>query len=117
MSEEQLDNILSDPHAGRSNNIYFAHAQSTGGVIVGEVKLASTLRILGGGTYMDMAIVLDTSFNHIHKIFKYVVSEWLSHKSFYNINGIDYCCNDDKMAEVALQFSRASFMMIYPGRD
>lgn len=108
MSEDHLDTVLSDPHADRSNNIYFAHARSTGGVIVGEVKLASALRILGGGTYMDMALVFDMSFNHQHKIFKYVVSEWLSHKSFYNISGVEYCCDDDKMKEVALQFSQAS---------
>lgn len=41
------------------------------------------LRILGGGTYMDMVMVFETSFNHAHKIFKQVVVEWLCHKAFY----------------------------------
>lgn len=108
MSEDHLNEIMSSPNSDQSNNIYFAHARSTGGVIVGEVKIACTLRILGGGTYMDVALLFDTSFNHMHKIFKYVVTKWLTHKSFYNINGIDYCCDEEKMKEVALQFAEGS---------
>ncbi|KAL3795074.1 hypothetical protein ACHAW5_004675 [Stephanodiscus triporus] len=117
MSEDHLDNILSDPNDDRSNNIYFAHARSTGGVIVGEVKLASALRILGGGTYMDMALVFDMSFNHQHKIFKYVVSKWLSHKSFYNISGVNYCCDEDKMKELHYNslMCRKVLLMVYRG--
>ena len=48
MSEDYLDEIMSSRHVDRSKNIYFAHAKSTGGVIPGEVKLASALQILGG---------------------------------------------------------------------
>ena len=57
---------------------------------------------------MDMAIVFNTSFNHMHKVFKYVIVNWLSHKSFYNINGIEYCSDENQMQEVALQFSQSS---------
>ena len=49
MSEDHANALLSSQHADQSRNIYFAHAKSTGGVISGEVKLASALRILGGG--------------------------------------------------------------------
>jgi len=108
MSEEYLKTILSSPHTEQSNNIYFAHAKSTGGVIAGEVKIASTLRILGGATYMDMALIFDTSFNHMHKIFRHVILNWLSHPSFYNINGIEYCSDEERMKEVALLFARGS---------
>lgn len=65
-SEEYLDKIMSSPHTTPCYNIYFAHANSTGGVITGEVKLASTLRILGGGSYMDMALLFHTCFNRMH---------------------------------------------------
>ena len=57
---------------------------------------------------MDMALLFQTSFNHMHKIFKHVVTNWLSHSSFYNINGIKYCSDDERMKEVALQFARGS---------
>ena len=104
MSEDHVNVLLSSQLADQSRNIYFAHAKSTGGVISGEVKLASALRILGGGTYMDMGMIFNITFNHIHKIFKHVIMTWLSHPSFYNINGINYCSDDERMKEVALQF-------------
>ncbi len=90
------------------NNIFFAHYYSTGGFISGEVKLALTLCILGGGWYLDMGLLFVSSFNHTHKIVKYVVNNWLVHESIYPINGVAYCQDDEKMQEVALQFSRAS---------
>jgi hypothetical protein len=107
MSEDHANALLSSQLADQSRNIYFAHAKSTGGVISGEVKLASALRILGG-TYMDMGMIFNISFNHMHKIFKHVIMKWLSHPSFYNINGIKYCSDDERMEEVALQFARGS---------
>lgn len=107
-SEEYLEKLLESPVVDPSRNILFAHAQSTGGFVSGEIKLAITLRILGGATYMDCALLFEVSFNHAHKIVKSVVQDWLLHKSFYPISGIRYCCDDAKMREVALQFSQAS---------
>jgi hypothetical protein len=108
-SEEYIDNIVNSlPRVGSANNIFLAHRASTGGFVSGEVKLALTLRILGGGTYMDMAMIFETSFNHAHKIFKHVIVEWLCHKAFYPIDGIKYCCNEEEMKNVALQFASAS---------
>lgn len=108
-SEEYIDDIMnSRPRVGSANNIFLAHAASTGGFVSGEIKLGLTLRILGGGTYMDMAMIFETSFNHAHKIFKHVVVEWLCHKAFYPINGIQYCSNEEQMRDVALQFASAS---------
>ena len=107
-SEEYLEELLESPVVDPSRNILFAHAQSTGGFVSGEIKLAITLRILGGATYMDCALLFEISFNHAHKIVKSVVQDWLLHKSFYPISGITYCRDDAKMREVALQFSQAS---------
>jgi hypothetical protein len=84
------------------SNILFAHAHTTGDIISGKkVKLAITLRILGGGPYLDLALLFESSLNHTHKIVKHVVKNWLMHESFYPNS-------DEKMQEVALQFSRAS---------
>ncbi len=80
-SEYYLNNILTTmPRVGLANNIYIAHANSTSGMISGEIKLAMTLRILGGGSYLDISMLFESSFNHAHKILKYVVKEWLCHK-------------------------------------
>ena len=57
-SEQYLDARLMSPPK-RSNNIFHAHPKTTGGMICGEVKLAVTLRILGGGSYRVFAVQPD----------------------------------------------------------
>jgi hypothetical protein len=108
-----LDEILSrqlpnSDHNHRWTNILFAHKHSTEGFISREVKVAITLCILGGGPYLDLALLFESIFNHTHKIVRYVVHNWLVHESFCPINGVDYCWDKQQMQEVALQFSLAS---------
>ena len=79
-SEQYLHARLMSPPK-RSNNIYHAHQKSTGGMICGEVKLAVTLRILGRGSYLDMAMIFKSTFNHANKLFVEVVYRWLCHCS------------------------------------
>ena len=102
-SEQYLDARLMSPPK-RSNNIFHAHQNSMGGMICGEVKLAVTLRILGGGSYLDMAMVFKSTFNHANKLFVKVVYNWLCHRSFYPINGIAYVRDEERMAKVATQW-------------
>eukprot|EP00986_Skeletonema_menzelii_P016744 scaffold15713_cov91-Skeletonema_menzelii.AAC.1 len=42
------------------------HDKSTGGFISGEVKLALRLRILAGGSYLDLALLFDRSSSSSH---------------------------------------------------
>jgi hypothetical protein len=67
-SKDYLDEILSRHHNPQWTNILFAHEHSTGGFISGEVKITITLRILGGGSYLDLALLFESSLNHTHKI-------------------------------------------------
>lgn len=106
-SEQFLEaRLLSPPK--QSNNIIHAHQKSTGGMICGEVKLAIVLRILGGGSYLDMAMIFKPTFNHANKLFVRVISHWLCHRSFYPINGIEYIKDDKRLSEVATQFALSS---------
>jgi hypothetical protein len=57
---------------------------------------------------LDMGLLFVSSFNHTYKIVKDVVKDWLVHESFYPINGVAYCQHNEKMQEVAQQFSCAS---------
>jgi len=107
-SEEYLCHILEYDDGNRSINIVHAHDQSTGGFITGEVKLAITLRVLGGGSYMDIALLFGISFNHAHKIMGYVIQNWLTHPFFYPIDGIKYCSDELRMREVSDHFFNAS---------
>ncbi len=108
-SELYLNSMMKSPVIrDGARNIFVVHDSSTGGMICGEIKLALALRVLGGGTYMDMAMVFDISFNHAHKIFKEVIRCWLTHDVFMPINGVEYCNDDARMNKVALGFSNAS---------
>ena len=98
--QQQIDDNLLFPD--QSKNIFKAHHDSTGGFVSGEIKLAITLRILGGATYLDCSLFFEVSFNHAHKIFKEVIDNWIRHPSVGSINGIKYCCNDAAMSAVAL---------------
>lgn len=40
------------------------------------------------------------------------MKNWILHKSFYPINGVEYGNNDEKMSAVALQFSAKSGRII-----
>ncbi len=68
-SKDYLDEILShqlpnSDHNQQWTNILLTHEHSTGGFISREVKVAITLRILGGGLYLDLALLFESSFNH-----------------------------------------------------
>ena len=106
-SEEFLNEMInSDDPCRRSMMV--ANVATTGGFISGEIKLAITLRILGGCSPLDMAMLFDTSFGTAYKIFKEVISNWLSHDRFCLIDGVQYCSDDDRMKSVALQFCKSS---------
>jgi hypothetical protein len=104
--QQRIDENLLFPD--QSKNIFKAHYDSTGGFVSGEIKLAITLRILGGATYLDCSLFFEVSFNHAHKIFKDVIDNWIRHPLVGSINGIKYCSDDDAMSAVALQFAQSS---------
>jgi hypothetical protein len=76
--------------------------------IIGKVKMAFALRVLGGSSPFNMTLVFDTFFSTLCKIIKYVMENWLSHELFCPIDGIEYCSNDARMASVALKFFETS---------
>ena len=92
----------------RSTNIARAHDETTGGFISGEIKLTHMLHILGGRSYLDLAILFETGFLYAYEIFHDVIKNWILDDKLVKINGIDYCCDSKRIKEVALQFVRSS---------
>jgi hypothetical protein len=80
----------------------------TGDFISGEVKLALTLRLLSGGTYMDVAYIFDIGETYVFQIFFDVIANWIQDDRLVKINGIQYCKDEERMKKVALDFARAS---------
>ena len=66
----------------------------TGGFVSGEVKLALTLRLLAGGTYMDLALLYEVGMTYAYEILHDVVCNWINGNRLININGEGYL-NDD----------------------
>ena len=95
-----------------SKMMYEAHQKSTGGFISGEVKLAMTLRVLAGGSYMDLSLLYETSFSYSYKIFHYVTSNWINDDKFININREQYLNDREKMSKVANNFLIGSNRLI-----
>lgn len=109
-SEAYLRNLKQSTDVGDKKKISImkCHEESTGGFISGEVKLALTLRILAGGSYLDLALLFDTSSSHAYAIFHDVIKKWICDDKLVKISGIDYVNDEERLSEVATVFARRS---------
>ena len=85
-----------------------AHKESCGGFICGEVKLALSLRILAGGSYLDVSEIFHVLPNTCYPILHKMTKEWIVMNKEFNINIIDYLENNKKMNETAFEFGKSS---------
>ena len=115
-SDFKSENYLCDFRNGEATgadtldqtNILHAHEHTTGGFVSGEVKLALTLRLLAGGSYMDLALLFEVGFSTSYEIFHKVIKDWILDDRLVKINGVDYCEDNDLMSRVARGFATAS---------
>jgi hypothetical protein len=97
--------------------IYLAHQESCGGFICGEVKLALTLRMLAGGSYLDLALIFHCCPSHVTAIFHKVLEEWIcTHfvPDLY-IPNEEYFLNDEQMRETSRGFAHGRSKGIFGG--
>jgi hypothetical protein len=64
------------------------------------------LRILAGGTYLDLALLFETGSSYAYQIFHNVLEKWILDDRLVKINGEDYCRDEQAMSAVALEFAR-----------
>ena len=81
---------------------------TTGGIISGEVRLAITLRMLAGGSYLDLGIIFGTGSTHPYAIFRQVVMNWICDDRLVDISGVEYSKDEDRMNAVAMDFADGS---------
>ena len=89
-------------------NITTRTAQSIGGFVSGEVKLAPMLRLLAGGTYMNLALLYKVGMTYAYKILHNGVCNWINDDRLVDINGEDYLNDNRRMAKVANDFATGS---------
>ncbi|KAL7501986.1 hypothetical protein ACHAXN_000114, partial [Cyclotella atomus] len=108
-SEKYLNELKHGDIVGikvKDTNIANAHIHSTGGFVSSEVKLALTLRLLAGGSYMDLALLF------AYEILHHVIKEWILHDCLVKINGIEFCGDEERMGKVAREFAMKSNFVI-----
>ncbi len=104
----ELQSTLAPPNSVaecRMRSLAWGHSMYTGGIICGEVKLAITLRMLAGGSCLDLGIILGTTSTHPNAIFRHVILNWICNGRLVNISGLDYCKDEDRMNAIARDFA------------
>ncbi len=82
---------------------------TTGGIISGESRLAITLQMLAGGSYLDLGIIFGTGSTHPYAIFRQVVvMNWICDDRLVDIKGVEYSKDEDRMNAVAMDFADGS---------
>ena len=99
-----------EDHAGstqkrKKRRMYDANCYTTGGYINGETKLAITLRLMTGGSFLDIAALYCCGYSYTNEIFHSVVDKWICNDDVIKFEGLDYIDNVPLMMENARAFS------------
>ena len=84
------------------------HEQSTWGFLSDEVKVALTLPLLAGGSYLNLALLFEAGPSAVYATVHFVIKNWILDDRFITINGLDYLSDEKMMEKVALQFLHGS---------
>lgn len=82
-----------------------AHKDSTGGFISGEVRLAITLRLLSGASYLDLGLLFITSYSHVYDIYHYVIKYWINNDDVISIDFYKNLTDVEAMKQTAKEFA------------
>lgn len=78
-SEAYLERLRSEGHSNKVASMYNNSINSSGGYIPGEVKVAMTIRILAGASYLDMFLWFNVNADHVRFISCRVMRNWFCH--------------------------------------
>ena len=80
-SEKYIESMILKGHTNKESSMMIAHIQKNGPYIPGEVKVAMTLRILAGASYLDMYLWFNVNPDYVRYLTRKVMKDWF--------------CNDD----------------------
>ena len=92
----------------RAYIMHKAHMNTSGGYISGEVKLAVAVRMLAGGSPLDLAVIFDISDSHCKTIFIDVLVNWIINANIGKMDIVAYMNDEEAMRQVAVGFSKRS---------
>ena len=76
-SQTYLENLNDLGYSTQESRMYQARKLTNGEDVSGEVKLAMTLRLLAGASYLDMFLWFNVSPDHVRAITRYVMKHWI----------------------------------------
>ena len=85
-----------------------ANKETTNGYICGEVKLAITLRILSGGSYLDVSDIFKIEPKYCYPIFHSTLQNWICNNEALAIDINDYLNDEAAMIRNAKEFGQSS---------
>jgi hypothetical protein len=103
-SERYLESL--ETQNSMIGSISRAHGATSSGFVSGEIKVAITLRILAGGSYLDLFVIYNIFQTHAYKIFHDTLKNWICNDEIFSINGEQYLNDLEAMKEVAKGFEQ-----------
>ena len=105
LSEKFLESLESSHAHKKIKIMHDAHKSSTGGFACGEIRLAITLRLLAGSSYMDLGLLCVCGCSSIYRIFHYVMTNWICNDEVIDTDCYKNFTNDEAMKKAANIFS------------
>ena len=95
-SEKYITHLRTLGCSTPESRMYRAHLCGNGDYIPGEVKLALTVRILAGATYLDMFLWFNINPDHAISIFRQVTQQWICNDKVIEIDFYKNVLLDEK---------------------
>ena len=105
-SESFLERVLEEET--QYKHMLKAQQDTCGGYICGEVKLAITLRILSGGSYLDVSDIFNIEPKMCYKILHDTMKFWICNNNAMKIDVNDYLNDKTAMERNAVEFGKCS---------
>ena len=108
-SEAYLNELRSQGHTNKVARMYNNSVGTNGEYIPGEVKVAMTLRILAGASYLDMFLWFNVNADHVRFLSRMVMRDWICHNKVIPINFHEGVLQDPRaIARISREFGEKS---------
>ena len=109
-SEAFLELVKSEGRSTMRGQIYDIHKKYYGGLICGEIKLALTIRLMAGGSYLDLTALYVCGYTYVYQIFHYVNKNWICSDDFVRIDFYNNLTDENEMKKVSMAFANGTSM-------
>ena len=107
-SEAYLQELEKQGYTTSEGRMYQAHKETSSGYVPGEFKVAMSLRLMAGASYLDMFLWTNVSVDHVRAIFRMVVKHWFCNDDVIRINFFNVLQDGNELAKIRNDFGTKS---------